>query len=174
VLSHSKRWIASLSLLLLCACASNVVVNYDKNTDFSRYHTYGWGKGSPAKNPDLDRQIVESIDEQLARKGFTRTDAEPDLLVSYLAATHEEIDYNESSYGSGLGPAYGSLDTSSSADVPMKVRVGEIVVDMFDTKQKRNVWHGVGSDLVMDDPAKTSAEIRKGADKMFKHFPPAR
>jgi Domain of unknown function (DUF4136) len=169
-----KRWIALLSLLLLCACSPNVAVNYDKNTDFSRYRTYGWGKGTPAKNPDLDRQIVESIDEQLARKGFTKTDGDPDLVVTYHAATHEEVDYHDPTYGSGGGPATGSPISASAADVPMKVRVGEIVVDMYDAKQQRNVWHGVGSDLVMDDPAKTSAEIRKGAVKMFEKFPPSK
>jgi len=42
---------------------------------------------------------------------------------------------------------------------------------MYDAKEKRKVWHGVGSDLVMDDPAKTSAEIRNGAVKMFEKFP---
>jgi hypothetical protein len=50
--------------------------------------------------------------------------------------------------------------------------VGTIVVDMYDPKKKRTVWHGVGSDLVMDDPAKTSEEIRTGAVKMFEKFPP--
>lgn len=167
-----KRCIAWLGLLLLCACAPNIVVDYDKSTDFSRYRTYGWGKGTPAKNPNLDRQIVEAIDEQLAHKGLTKAEGDPDLVVSYQAETHEEIDYNESSYASGSGPAYGSPISSSGADAPMRVRVGTIVVDMFDTKTQRNVWHGVGTDLVADNPAKTSAEIQKGATKMFEKFPP--
>ena len=158
--------------MLLCACSPNVVVNYDKNTDFSGYRTYTWGKGTPAKNPNLDRQIVEAIDEQIARKGLTKTEGDADLAVTYQAATHEEIDYNEASFSSGSGPAYGAPISSSNAEAPMKVRVGTIIVDMYDTKRNRNVWHGVGSDLVMDDPAKTSAEIRKGAVKMFENFPP--
>jgi hypothetical protein len=171
---HRKRWIASLTLILLCACSPNVVVDYDKTTDFSRYRTYGWGQGVPAKNPDVDREIVEAVDEQLARKGFTKTEGHADLMVTYHAATHEEIDYKEGSFSSGSGPAYGAPISSSAADVPMKVRIGTIVVDMYDAAKKRNVWHGVGSDLVMDDPAKTSSEIRKGAAKMFDKFPPPR
>jgi hypothetical protein len=154
--------------MLLCACASNVVVDYDKSADFSRYHTYGWGKGTPAKNPNLDLKIVQAIDQQLARRGFTKTEADPDLLVSYHAATHEEIDYSEASFGQG----YHSSISPSAGEVPMRVNVGEIVVDMYDTKQKRNVWHGVGTDLVRDDPAKTSLEIQNGAAKMFEKFPP--
>jgi len=168
VTQQRTRWIAALGLMLLCACASNIVVDYDKNTDFSRYRTYGWGQGMPAKNPNLDRQIMGAIDEQMARKGFTRTEGDPDLVVTYHAATHEEVDYNEGSYGSG----YGSSISPSAAEVPMKVNVGTVVVDMYDPKAKRKVWHGVGSDLVMDDPTKTSAEIRNGAVKMFEKFPP--
>ena len=172
VTPYSKRCLAWLSLMLLCACAPSIAVDYDKSTDFSRYRTYGWGKGTPAKNPDLDRQIVEAVDEEIVRKGFTKTDSDPDLVVTYHAATHEEIDYNEASYSSGYGPAYGSPISASSGDAPMRVRVGTVIVDMYDRKEKRKVWHGVGSDLVGDDPAKTSLEIRKGATKMFENFPP--
>ena len=164
---HNKRPIAWLGLMLLCACASDIVVDYDKSTDFSQYRTYEWGKGVPAKNPNLGAQIEEAIDEQLARKGFTKTDGDADLVVTYQAATHEEVDYNEASYASG----YGSTISPSSAGTPMRVRVGTVVVDMYDAKKKRKVWHGVGSDLVREDPAKTSAEIRKGAAKMFEKFP---
>jgi hypothetical protein len=100
VTQYGTRGIAWLSLVLLCACAPNIAVDYDKSTDFSRYRSYGWGKGTPAKTPGLDRQIVKAIDEQLDRKGLSKTDNDPDLVVTYHAATHEEIDYNEASYGS--------------------------------------------------------------------------
>ena len=160
--------------MLLWACAPNVAVDYDKSTDFSRYHTYQWGTGVPAKNPDTDRQIVEAIDDQLARKGFTKTEADPDLVVTYHAATHEEVDYSEGSGYSGSGPKYGSAISPEALDTPMRVQIGTIMVDMFDTKQKRKVWHGVGSDVMMNDPAKRSAEIQKGAVKLFDKFPPGK
>jgi hypothetical protein len=172
VTQYRTRWIAWLSLMLMCACSPNIAVDYDKSADFSRYRTYGWGKGTPSKNPELDRQIMEAIDEQIGHKGFKKTDGDPDLVVTYHAATHEELDYNEASYSSGSGPAYGAPINSSNTDAPMRVRVGTIVVDMYDTTRKRNVWHGVGTDLVGDDPAKISDEIRKGATKMFENFPP--
>ena len=171
---HIQRCIGWLSLVVLCACAPTISVDYDKGTDFSRYRTYGWGTGTPAKTPGLDHQIVNAIDEQMSRKGFRKTEGDPDLVITYHAATHEEIDYNEASYASGYGPAYGSPVSTSSADAPMIVRVGTIVVDMYDTTKKRNVWHGVGSDLLRDDPKQVSAEIQKGAAKMFENFPPQR
>jgi hypothetical protein len=128
----------------------------------------------PAKNPETDRQIVQVIDDQLARKGLTKTEADPDLIVTYHAATHEEVDYTEGGGYAGSGPKYGSTISPSAADIPMRVQVGTIVVDMFDSKQKRRVWHGVGSDVMMNDAAKRSAEIQKGAATMFEKFPPGK
>jgi Domain of unknown function (DUF4136) len=168
----SKQCLAWLALSLLSACAPNVAVNYDKSTDFSQYHTYGWGTGVPAKNPETDRQIVEAIDGQLSHKGFTKTESNPDLIITYHAATHEEVDYHEGGGYAGSGPKYGSTISPEALDTPMHVQIGTIIVDMYDTKVKRNVWHAVGSDVMMDDPAKTSAEIHKGAVKMFEKFPP--
>jgi Domain of unknown function (DUF4136) len=168
------RWFPFVTLMLLCACAPNVAVDYDKSTDFSRYHSYHWGTGMPAKNPETDRQIVEAIDDQLARKGLTKTDADPDLVVTYHAATHEEIDYNEGGGYAGSGVKYGSAISPSASDIPMRVQVGTIMVDMYDTKRQRRVWHGEGSDVMMNDPAKRSAEIQKGAVKMFEKFPPGK
>ena len=166
-----NRWFARLGLMLLCACAPNVAVDYDKSTDFSQYHTYGWGRGVPAKNPETDRQIVEAIDGQLARKGFTKTESDPDLVITYHAATHEEVDYHEGGGFAGSGPKYGSTISPEALDTPMRVQIGTIIVDMYDMKMKRNVWHAVGSDVMMADPAKTAAEIQKGAVKMFEKFP---
>ncbi len=51
--------------------------NARKSPDSYRYRTYGWGQGMPAKNPNLDREIVVAIDEQMARKGFTKTEGDP-------------------------------------------------------------------------------------------------
>jgi hypothetical protein len=48
------------------------------------------------------------------------------------------------------------------------------MVDMYDAKQNRKVWHAVGSDVMMNDSAKRSAEIQKGAVKMFEKFPPGK
>ncbi len=169
-----KGWITSLGLMLLCACAPNIVVDYDKTKDFSKYRTYAWGKGTPAKNPNVGRQIVEAIDDQIGRKGLTKTDDEPDLVVAYHASTHEETDENPGSLRSGYGPAYGSLESVSSGDTPMRVKVGTIVVDLYDTKDKRNVWHATASGIVGDDPEKTAMEIRNGAARMFEKFPPAK
>jgi Domain of unknown function (DUF4136) len=166
-----QRWATCVALMLLCACAPNVVVDYDKSADFSKYRTYGWGTGMPAKNPETDRQIVEAIDGHLANKGFKRTESDPDLVVTYHAATHEDVDYHEGDYA-GSGPRFGSAISPEALDTPMRVQIGTIMVDMYDPKQKRRIWHAVGSDVMMNDAAKTAAEIKKGAAKMFENFPP--
>jgi hypothetical protein len=46
--------------------------------DFSRYHTYKWMSIEGATHPNqiVDAEIKQSIDSQLAAKGFTKVDAD--------------------------------------------------------------------------------------------------
>ncbi|MEX5214115.1 MAG: DUF4136 domain-containing protein [Nitrospiraceae bacterium] len=175
---------ALLLSLALASCTPKIVVDFDKNTDFTNYHTYAWGKGTPAKSPFVDARIVAAIDEQLTSKGYQKVDANPDMLVSYHAATGEEVHYNTTSFGYGYGPAWGpgygwyrggygwGGGVSTSTTSPTTVTIGTVVVDMYDAKDKRMIWRGRGSDTVLEDPAENEAQIREGAEKMFEKFPP--
>jgi Domain of unknown function (DUF4136) len=68
---------ASSFLVTLIGCAvihgQNVITNYAPGTDFSKYRTYKWVPIERAGQPNqiVDAEIKQSIDSQLARKGFT-------------------------------------------------------------------------------------------------------
>jgi hypothetical protein len=47
-----------------------------------------------------------------------------------------------------------------------------MVVDIFNAKDKKLVFRGVGQDEVSDKPEKNEKKIEKAAEKMFKNFPP--
>jgi len=51
-------------------------------------------------------------------------------------------------------------------------RVGTMVVDVFDAKSKKLVFRGAGQDEISDKPEKNIKKIEKGAEKIFKKFPP--
>jgi len=69
--------LAALVGVILFACISTVAqeVTYNSapGTDFSKFKTYKWVKIEGAENADqiLDQQIRQSIDSQLAAKGWT-------------------------------------------------------------------------------------------------------
>jgi hypothetical protein len=163
VMNMAGRFIGALIVLVtLVACGPKVIVDYDKTTDFTRYRTYAWGQGTPAKNPLMDHRIVTVVEEQLAGKGYQKMERDPDMFVSYHAALTEDINYNTTSMGMGGGVGITTARVTS----------GSIAVDIYDAKDKRVIWRASGSDIVGLDPDETGAQIREGAEKMFKNFPP--
>src|SRR5262249_11412774 len=93
-------------LLLVCSLmvkAQTVRYNSLPGTDFSKYKTYKWARIPNAKYPNqiLDEQIMRSIDGQLATKGLSRTEDNPDLIVVYQAAVDHEKQWDSYSTGGG-------------------------------------------------------------------------
>src|SRR5437773_6013173 len=92
------RIILGLSLLLLATSAFGQKVTTDQapNVNWSQYHTYAWGEGTPAQDPIVAQKIVAGIDAQLAAEGFKKVESDPDLLVMYHAATDQQKFLNRS------------------------------------------------------------------------------
>lgn len=61
---------------------------------------------------------------------------------------------------------------STATTTVNEYKVGTMVVDIFDAKDKKLVFRGVGQDEVSDKPEKNEKKIEKATEKMFKNFPP--
>jgi hypothetical protein len=157
-----------LSLLLLAANAFGQKVTTDQvpSVNWSQYHSYAWGEGTPAQDPIVAQKIVAGIDAQLAAKGFKKGDSDPDLLVMYHAATDQQQSLNWSSMG-----GWGRFGGMGSAQVDTVI-TGQLKVDIADFKAKQFLWRGTGTDTVSNDPQKNSKKLGKVLTKMFQKFPP--
>jgi len=103
-------------LVLPPAYAQDVTYNFMPETDFSKYHTHRWVaiEGGVHPNQIVDAQIKQSIDSQMAAKGFTKTDSDkPDLFVAYQVAVDQEKQWN--AYGMGGGIRFGGMGTATSS-----------------------------------------------------------
>lgn len=100
------KLIPLLLLLILSSCSTvTVYSDYDKTVDFAPYKTYAYFKPGIDKVEisDLDkRRILRAIDDQMAAKGFTKSD-NPDLLVNIFTKSREQVDVNQFSAGWGYG-----------------------------------------------------------------------
>jgi hypothetical protein len=167
-----KRILAFTGSLLAVFCsvawAQDVKVDWDKGANFTGYHTYAWGTGTPAKNPLMGQRIVEGIDKQLAAKGYQKVDinSSPDLVVLYHASTGSQTQLN--TMGTGWGWSWGGSTTTTVSEIP----TGQLSVDIGDAKTKKLLWLGSASDTLSDKPEKNEQKIQKALDKMFKKFPP--
>jgi Domain of unknown function (DUF4136) len=163
----------SLCLLVIMASgalAQNVKVEYDKGNDFSGYKTYAYVKGNPAKNPLINRQIVDGIDAQLAAKGLQKIDAndKPDLVVVYHAGTEKWTKRNTAdleAYGGGSW-TYGT-STKPVDNIP----VGHLIIDICDVKNGKFIWHGTASSALSDSPEEVEKTISNALTQMFEKYP---
>jgi hypothetical protein len=158
-------------------------VKYDSlsGTDFSKYKTYKWQRAEGARYPDqaTDQLLVNAIDEQLAAKGLVRKQDEPvDLYVVYqfLSVQDAELssftnDITWQGAGTNALPGFSGATTNSA----MIVRKGWLLLDLYDTNIKKNVWQASATKTLgnSSDPKKIQPRARKAMEKIFKNYPPS-
>jgi len=154
----------------LAATAQDVRHNSMPGTDFSKYHTYKWVpiEGGSHPNQIMDAEIKQSVDAQMAAKGFSKTDDDKaDLYVGYQIAVDQEKQWNAWGTGRGFGGGMGSATQST-------INVGTLVLDMYDPTSKQLVWTGQATKTM--DPSsnqeKNQKNLNKAMQKLLKDFPP--
>ncbi len=164
----SARIIFGLGLLLLATTAFGQKVTTDSvpGTNWSNFHTYSWGEGTPAQNPITDQRIIAGINAQLAAKGLKKLDAGGDLVVVYHAAMDQQKSLNWSSMG-----GWGRFGGMGSAQVDTVI-TGQLKVFLGDAKAQKFLWNGIATDTLSSDPQKNNKKIDKALTKMFQKFPP--
>ncbi|HUL36005.1 MAG TPA: DUF4136 domain-containing protein [Candidatus Eisenbacteria bacterium] len=175
---YRLRTLLSMALLTLAfaltagmAFAQDVSSNYMPGTDFSKYKTYRWGSIKDAVHPNqiVDAEIKQSVDQQLAAKGFTKVDGESsDLIVAYQTAIGHEREWT--GYGMGGGIRFGGMGTATS----QTISVGTIVLDFYDPGAKKLVWQGRATKSIDSGASqeKTQKNLDKAMAKLLKKFPP--
>ena len=174
--------IAGLVLVwCVAASAQDIKYNFLQGTDFSKFKTYKWVQIPNVQYPNsiVDDQIKRAIDGQLALKGLTKTEDNPDLYVAYQVAVNQEKQWNSYStggdmWGWGRWGGWGGGGMSTTTTTQQTIRVGTLTLDMYDVVAKNQVWRGEASKTLGSgkDPAKVQKNLDKAMAKMFKKYPP--
>lgn len=171
-----------LGLLLVwggAAYAQEIRFNYVQGTNFSKYKTYKWVRIPKAQYPNsiLDEQIMRAIDTQLALKGLTKTEENPDLYVTYQAAVNQEKQWNSYSSGGdywGWGGWGGWGGMSTTTTTSSTINIGTLSCDIYDVADKKQIWRGDATKTLGSgkDPKKVEKNLNKAMAKLFKKYPP--
>jgi hypothetical protein len=156
------------------ARAQSVKSDYDKATDFAKYRTFSFKKGTDAPTPFAQQRIEGAVAAQLKERGIVPGDS-PDLYVY----THTKIDKQQrvdvTSFGYGGYPGWGGWGGGfgSSSVMVTDVPIGTVMVDLVDAKTQALVWRGVASDTLSSNPTpeKSEKRINKAMAKLFDKFP---
>jgi len=180
---RSKLYTIATSIfaaLILATFASAQKIHYytAPGTSFGNYKTYRWERADKATYPDpgTDQMFTKAIDAELAKRGFTRTDAETaDLVATYQIAIVQDMEW---SAGHSRIPWQGMV----SANVGLQggpvggtnlIQKGFFILDFYDVKRNQQVWQAQATKTLDDtmDMNKRDRNIQKAMGKVFKGFP---
>jgi hypothetical protein len=151
------------------ASAQQVKTDYDRSANFGQYKTYSWEQVKTKDALDVDR-IKNAVNAALAAKGWTKVDSSGDVSIVAMEIIRNQQTLNTFYDGFGGGWRWGGFGDATTTTETYKV--GTLVVDLFETKTKKLVWRGTSSDTLSNNSDKNIKNLDKGAEKMFKHFPP--
>jgi Domain of unknown function (DUF4136) len=165
------------------AVAQKVETDYAHGTDFSKYKTYNWTKlqDSSDSNQLMDQRIVAALEEELAKKGLTKNESNPDVLVGYQTAITHQTQLNTFSTqmgpGWGYGPRWGygwggGFSSGTSTTTTSTIPMGTLSVSIFDPAQKQLIFRGVAQHTLTGKAQKDTKKIQKAVVKIFEKYPP--
>ena len=163
---HSVIAVPAVLLLICPLLYAGVSVEHDREADFSRYTTYAWGEGTPARRPDAQDLIVAAVDRELAASGLRKVDGGAPLNV----LTHALVDKH--TLEKLADPTYFKFWSGVNIVDPTTLKEGSLVVDLQDAESGAIVWRGLATATVDKSFKKIGRKIDKVVAKMFRDFPP--
>lgn len=162
-------------IILMVSCgATQVNYDYDKNTDFSAYTTYGYFTDIETGLSQLDeRRLMNAMDATLQSKGLLFSE-EPDMLINIYSMVLRAQSNN--AVGVGLGGGGGAVGGGISVGIP----VGgpnlsrEVKIDLVDAKKDLLIWQAISESTYReeDTPAEKEKKMQELVVKIFEKYPP--
>ena len=109
---RALRLLPLLAIVLIASSCSTVRVtsDYDQSINFNEYKTYAFYKPGidKAEISDLEkRRILKAIENEMAAKGFTKSD-NPTVLISIFAKANKRVDVYRNNFCFGGGWGWGA------------------------------------------------------------------
>ena len=179
-MSTRRKLFAPLAALLLLAGAASgqkVKTEYDKNTDFSKFKTYAWIEGTPARQRIWHLNILGAFDEELQAKGLKPAPpGEADLLITYHVAVDTDLNTTEVQIPSvayrGASAPLGYSDVLLPGLVGRWVRKGSMMVDVIDHERGQVIWRSAAAVTLKETNQKRVKQVNELIHKVMEKYPP--
>ena len=167
------------AVIILCltmsafALAQRARSEWDHSTDFAAFHTYGWQPSPDPAEGAWNQAVLDAIDKQLAAKGLTKVDANPNLWVVYSRSISKQTSALSGGYVfSPLGPEQGGQASPGIPPIPETWQEGTLVVELNNPKTMHVVWRGSVSNTISDNDNKNLKNLDRAIAKLFQKYPP--
>jgi len=172
-------------LIALPGFAQTIQIDYAHDFDFEGATTFQYAVNEESgikDNAMMADRVVELIKKELREGGLREVQQDPDLYVTYHFTSEEQKSLSTSSsgfggyggyggYGDGWDgwggyDAFGGPMMGSSVTREYSYEVGTLIIDAYDSKEKKLVWRGWGTVTVKDKPDKQVKQIEKILKKL--------
>ena len=177
-----------LGLLLINACSGmKVVSDVDPTIDWSQYSSleyYGWAEESDKILTRFDKERIENaFANEFKKRGFEIVEDGGDMIVTLFIVVEQKTTTTAHTtsmgggyggYGGyyGYGPGYGWGGGHSTTTIQdYNYAEGTLICDVFDAKNKKLIWEGIGTKTVDENPAKREKNIPPAIAKIMAKFP---
>jgi hypothetical protein len=176
-------------VLTLHSCSGiKVVSDVDPTVNWSDYKTfeyYGWAKESEKLITSFDKDRIENaFGAEFSKRGLEYVEKGGDMIVVLFIVVEQKTEttarttsmggyyggYYGYGPGYGWGPGWGEGMSSTTID-EYDYQVGTLVVDVFDAKEERLIWEGIGTKTVDENPQTRDKNIPKSVMKIMTKFP---
>jgi hypothetical protein len=166
--------------------AQKISIDYASEFDFDAVATFQY-VDSPESTTQVNQlmadRVVRLIREELTKGGLREVEDDPDIYVTYhyIGEEKKRLSTTSTGYG-GYGGYWGGWDAWGPGDPfggPMmgtsttreySYEEGTLVIDAYDSAEKKLVWRGSGTVVVKDSPQKQVKQVEKILRKMGKRW----
>ncbi len=178
-----------LGLAFLNSCSSlKVYSDFDSSAEWSKFKTYeyyGWAEESDRILNSLDRDRIENaFGEEFKARGLEYVEKGGDMIVTLFVVVEQKTSTTATTssmggayggyYGGyyGYGPGYGWGGGHSTTSIQeYDYQVGTLVCDVFDAKDEKLIWEGIGSKTLDENPQTRDKNIPKAVKAIMSKFP---
>lgn len=156
-----------MTAIIASSCVPiKVLSDYEENLNFDKYTTYKVEQNKSVfpkdANPIQHLRLEAGIKNKMKELGFIESD-DPELLVRYFVK--KEI--HEAVVHKGEEPDNEMYKYNFEI---YQYKEGTMVLDFYDAKEKKALWHGVLSRTVKEDLKTAEKRINRNVNAIFDKF----
>ena len=182
-----KKILGCAVLVMLIAApslAQKVTIDYSRGFDWNGVETFQYVETPESNIKDnqiMADRVASMIRQEMREGGLREVEENPDLYVTYHFTSEERKQLSTTSMGmggyggywdgwGGWGDPFGGPMMGSSTTTEYSYEEGTLVIDAYDSKEKKMVWRGSGTVTVKSKPEKQVKQVENILDKLGKKW----
>ena len=169
-------------VLAMVSCSTvKVVVDMNKDTDFSAYQTYsflGWQNHSDKDLSAEDKGYLrDAFTHEFDRRGLSKVNSGGDMQISlYIVLSVETAISGYNDYVGGHGAYYQyaggyGYGQSNNTFTQREKEVGTLIMNVYDKSSQEQIWQAVATSAVQKNPSKRKQSIPAKIKSLMSYFP---